>query len=79
MNTLRSLVWISLGVVVAALAAAMTLSLTMVAGLVMSLALGWRMMSLKQKPMPLYARARKQQARQPVRIWNDGNGTIIDM
>ncbi|MDQ0457415.1 hypothetical protein [Rhizobium paknamense] len=75
MQTLRLFALAAVGIAALTAAAFLTFSLTVVAGLMMTAALGWRALTMKAKPMPVYARAEKK----PVRVWNDGRGTIIDM
>ncbi|MBB4954816.1 hypothetical protein H4S14_002620 [Agrobacterium vitis] len=77
MQNLRVFGLVGLGVVALMATAVLTVSITLIAGAVLSGTLAWRMLTLRPKPAPVNAQARKNA--QPVRIWNDGKGTIIDM
>ncbi|GEO85824.1 MULTISPECIES: hypothetical protein [Alphaproteobacteria] len=77
MHNLRSVAIAAVGIVVLAIAAAFTVSLTLIAGAVLTLTLAARMLTLRPKKTPVYAKA-KSQARE-MRVWNDGRGTIIDL
>lgn len=82
MQNLRALGLLGLGVIALTAAALLTFSLTLVLGAVLTGTLAWRALTLKPKPVAVHARKRQtgQSAeQQPVRIWNDGRGTIIDM
>lgn len=75
MQNLRSVAIAAAGIVVLAIAAAFTVSLTLIAGAVLTLAA--RMLTARPKKAPVYAKA-KAQGRE-MRVWNDGRGTIIDL
>ncbi|MHA7971209.1 hypothetical protein [Rhizobium terricola] len=77
MQNLRSVALGITGIAVLALAAAFTVSLTLIAGAVLTLSLAARMLSPKRKAAPVYAKANKR--RDEMRVWNDGRGTIIDL
>jgi predicted phage tail protein len=77
MQNLRSVALGITGIAVLALAAAFTVSLTLIAGAVLTLSLAARMLSPKRKTAPVYAKANKR--RDEMRVWNDGRGTIIDL
>ncbi|WP_321383733.1 hypothetical protein [Rhizobium sp.] len=77
MQNLRVLGLVGLGVVALTATAVLTVSMTLIAGVVLSGTLAWRMLTLRQKPAPVHARS--QGGATPKRIWNDGHGTIIDM
>lgn len=78
MPNLRSIALAVGGIAIFALAAVFTLSLTLVAGAVLSLTLLTRMVTMRKARAPVYARASRQ-PQADMRIWNDGRGTIIDM
>lgn len=75
MHNLRSVAIALIGLALFAAAAVVTVSLTLLAGTVLTMVLAARMLSLRSKPVPVRA---KPQA-QPMRVWNDGRGTIIDL
>lgn len=77
MQNLRVFGLVGLGVVALMATAVLTVSITLIAGAVLSGTLVWRMLTLRQKPAPVHAYSRDQA--KPMRIWNDGRGTIIDM
>lgn len=77
MQNLRVFGLVGLGVVALTATAVLTVSLTLIAGAVLTGTLAWRILTLRPKPAPVHARSRKDT--QPMRIWNDGHGTIIDM
>ena len=79
MQNLRSLAIAAAGIVVLALAAVFTVSLTLIAGAVLTLTLAARMLTLRPKKAPVYARAKAQGHAREIRVWNDGRGTIIDL
>ncbi|MCM2440421.1 hypothetical protein HGO34_11925 [Agrobacterium vitis] len=79
MQNLRALGLLGLGVIALTAAALLTFSLTLVLGAVLTGTLAWRALTLKPKPVAVHARKRLPEEQQPVRIWNDGRGTIIDM
>ncbi|KAA3516721.1 hypothetical protein G6L63_14225 [Agrobacterium vitis] len=79
MQNLRALGLLGLGVIALTAAALLTFSLTLVLGVVLTGTLAWRALTLKPKPVAVHARKRQSEEQQPVRIWNDGRGTIIDM
>lgn len=75
MQNLRSVAIALIGLALFAAAAVVTVSLTLLAGAVLTMALAARVLSLRAKPVAVRA---KPQA-QPMRVWNDGRGTIIDL
>ncbi|HCL65819.1 MAG TPA: hypothetical protein DIC56_13470 [Rhizobium sp.] len=77
MQNLRSVGLALAGISVLAVAAVFTVSLTLIAGVVLTLSMVARMFSMRTKSAPAYARA-KTQGRE-MRVWNDGRGTIIDL
>lgn len=82
MNSLRSIALATGGIVILALAAAFTLSLTLVLGAVLTVALGIRVLALRMKEARVPVRAKRaEQGRgeQGMHVWNDGRGTIIDL
>ncbi len=79
MQNLRSVALGLAGIVVIAAAAAFTVSLTLIAGAVLTLSLAYRMLTARTKPAPVYAKAGKKSGEREMRIWNDGRGTIIDL
>ena len=75
MQNVRALFIIVSAIAVLAVAALLTASLTVAfAGILAVLSIG-RAVSARLKPVPVRANANKQ----PMRIWNDGRGTIIDL
>lgn len=81
MQNLRSVALGLAGIVVIAAAAAFTVSLTLIAGAVLTLSLAYRMLTARAKAAaaPVYAKAGKKSGEREMRIWNDGRGTIIDL
>lgn len=83
MIMLRTVVFTVIGLAVALLATLFTASLVVAfAGIATVLLAGRAMtMRMQQKAQPAYVYADRRNANraQPVRIWNDGRGTIIDM
>lgn len=79
MQNFRSLAIAAAGIVVLAIAAVFTVSLTLIAGAVLTLTLAARMLTLRPKKAPVYARAKAQGQAREIRVWNDGRGTIIDL
>jgi hypothetical protein len=77
MQNLRVFGLVGLGVVAFMATAVLTVSITVIAGAVLTAALAWRMLAPQAKPAPVRARAKSGE--KPMRIWNDGRGTIIDM
>lgn len=75
MQNIRSFFVIMTAIAVLAVAALMTASLTIAfIGTLAILSLA-KALSARLKPVPV----RQKAARQDLRIWNDGRGTIIDM
>lgn len=79
MQNLRSIALAAAGIVVLAVAAAFTVSMTLIAAAVLTLTLAARMLTLRPKKAPVYARARNEAKGHEMRVWNDGRGTIIDL
>lgn len=79
MQNLRSVAIAAAGIVVLAIAAAFTVSLTLIAGAVLTLSLAYRMLTARTKAAPVYARASAKSGEREMRVWNDGRGTIIDL
>jgi hypothetical protein len=79
MHNLRSIAIAAAGIVVLAIAAVFTVSLTLIAGAVLTLTLAARMLTLRSKKAPVYAKAKTQGQAREIRVWNDGRGTIIDL
>lgn len=77
MQNLRVFGLVGLGVVALMATAVLTVSITLIAGAILSATLAFRMLAFKQKPVPVHARRRDEA--KPMRVWNDGRGTIIDM
>ena len=75
MQNIRSALFAVAGLAVMGIAAAFAVSLTLIVGLLLTATLGARMLMLKAKPRPVYAKTRKERE---MRVWNDGRGTIID-
>ena len=78
MKNIHSLFFAVAGTVVFAGLALFTISLTLAFGAILTLILAIRALSLRSKPVPVRAKANDDQ-RKPMRIWNDGKGTIIDL
>lgn len=76
MHNIRSAVLAFAGLALIGLAAAFAVSLTLVIGAFLTVTLAVRMLMLRTKQAPVYAKARRQE---DMRIWNDGKGTIIDL
>ncbi len=80
MQNLRSFVLAAGALVIFAVAAAFTLSLTLIVGAVLTVSLVAKMLSMRPKPVPVRARSGKREGgERPMRVWNDGRGTIIDL
>lgn len=77
MQNLRVFGLVGLCVVAFMATAVLTVSITVIAGVVLTGALAWRILAPQAKPAPVQARARRGE--KPMQIWNDGRGTIIDM
>lgn len=75
MQNLRTAGLALAGICVFATAAVFTISLTLVAGAILTVSLAIRMLSTRAKPAPLHAKARHRK----MHVWNDGRGTIIDL
>lgn len=78
MQSLRSIALAAGGVAILASAAVFTLSLTVLAGGILTMSLIARMLMNRAKTSPVYARAKRPQEK-TMRVWNDGRGTIIDL
>lgn len=79
MQNLRSVALGLAGIVVIAAAAAFAVSLTLIAGAVLTLSLGYRMLTARTKAAPVYAKTNRKSSEREMRVWNDGRGTIIDL
>lgn len=79
MHNLRSIAIAAAGIFMLAIAAVFTVSLTLIAGAVLTLTLAARMLTLRSKKAPVYAKAKTQGQAREIRVWNDGRGTIIDL
>lgn len=75
MQNLRTIGLALAGICVFAAAAVFTISLTLVAGAILTVSLAARMLSMRAKPAPLHAKAKSRE----MHVWNDGRGTIIDL
>lgn len=78
MKNIHSLFFAVAGAVVFAGLALLTVSLTLAFGTILTLILAIRALSLRTKPVPVRAKANEGQHK-PMRVWNDGKGTIIDL
>jgi uncharacterized membrane protein (UPF0136 family) len=76
MKNIRSLFLALTGVAVFAGLALLTVSLTLVFAAILTVFLAVRVISTRAKPVPVRATADRGK---PMRIWNDGRGTIIDL
>ena len=83
MSLFRTVVFTVIGLAVALLATLFTASLVVAFAGIATVLLAARAISLRLQPKTqrayVYAEARNAHRSQPVRIWNDGRGTIIDM
>ena len=83
MSLFRTVVFTVIGLAVALLATLFTASLVVAFAGIATVLLAARAISLRFQPKQqrayVYANARPGDRREPVRIWNDGRGTIIDM
>lgn len=77
MQSISSLILAVAGIAVLSLFGFVALSLFMVFAGILSLSILARAVILKPKPAPVYADAKN--GHRVTRVWNDGNGTIIDM
>ncbi len=75
MQNIRSFFFFATGIALFALAAVLTASLTVAFMGILGILAAGRLLSARLKPIP--ARAKKNE--HPIRIWNDGRGTIIDL
>lgn len=76
MKNIQSLLVVLVGIIAFAGLALLTVSLTLVFAAILTVLLAVRVLSARAKPVPVRADAK---GRQPMRIWNDGRGTIIDL
>ncbi|WFS00621.1 hypothetical protein [Rhizobium tumorigenes] len=76
MKNIRSLFLALTGVAIFAGLALLTVSLTLVFAAILTVLLAVRVLSTRAKPVPVRATAN---GTKPMRIWNDGRGTIIDL
>ena len=76
MKNVRSLFFALTGAAIFACLALLTVSLTLAFGAILTLFLAVRALSLRTRPVPVRTKA---DSRKPMRVWNDGNGTIIDL
>ncbi len=76
MKNIRSLFLAAAGVAIFAGLALLTVSLTLVFGVILTAFLAVRVLSTRAKPVPVRAKAN---GAKPMRVWNDGRGTIIDL
>lgn len=83
MSFVRTVVFTVIGLAVALLATAFTASIVIAFAGIATVLLAARAMSLHLQPRQqrayVKAEAQRGMRREPVRIWNDGRGTIIDM
>lgn len=79
MQNVRAFFVIISAIAVLAMAALLTASLTVAfAGILAVLSIG-RVLSTRLKPVPVAARSGARTGQRPMRVWNDGRGTIIDL
>ncbi len=76
MQNLRSIFLMLAGFTVFVALAALTFSVTLAVGGILTVLMAARALSMKMKPAPVRAKA---EAKREMRIWNDGRGTIIDL
>lgn len=80
MQNIRSVFLLLAGITAFAALALLTFSVTLAVGAILTVLMVGRALSLKMKAAPVCARATsKTRDGQPMRIWNDGRGTIIDL
>lgn len=84
MRSIRSFFLTLAGLTLVAIVALFTASIGIaIAGAVSVLLFGQWLSSMlagnEREPVRAYARASRTQDGRPVRVWNDGKGTIIDM
>lgn len=79
MQSITSLFLSIAGIAVLAFFGFVTLSLMMVFAGILSLTLVARAVMGQPKPVPVHARRESRKGQDVRRVWNDGQGTIIDM
>jgi hypothetical protein len=83
MSLFRTVVFTVIGLAVALVATLFTASIVIAFAGIATVLLAARAMSLHLQPTQrqayVRAEANRDTPRQPVRIWNDGKGTIVDM
>jgi hypothetical protein len=83
MSFFRTVIFTVIGLAVALLATLFTASIVIAFASIATVLLAARAMSLHLQPAQRRAYVRAQASRdtprQPLRIWNDGKGTIVDM
>ena len=81
MNTFKSVLITAAALSIAVIASLFTASLVLAFAGVATVLLAARAIAVRMQPKEarIYARARNNRYMQPVRVWNDGKGTIIDM
>ena len=80
MQNIRSIFLMLSGVTIFVALEFLTFSVTLAVGGILTVLMVGRALSLKMKPAPVRAQARrKPHSGADMRIWNDGRGTIIDL
>ncbi|SIQ60467.1 hypothetical protein SAMN05880582_102269 [Rhizobium sp. RU20A] len=82
MKTIRSVLLTAIAAAVGLVALVFTASLGLMLAALMSVVLVGATLANRLQPRPVRARATadaRSGQRQPLRVWNDGRGTIIDM
>ncbi len=80
MKTIRSVLLTAIAAAVGLAALVFTASLGLMLAALMSVVLVGATLAHRLQPRAVRAEARARSGqRQPVRVWNDGRGTIIDM
>jgi hypothetical protein len=81
MNNIKTVLFAVAGLSIAVVASLFTASLVLAFAGIATVLLAARAVSLRLQPEPVrvYARDSRKSVRQPIRVWDDGKGTIIDM
>jgi hypothetical protein len=81
MNNIKTVLFAVAGLSIAVVASLFTASLVLAFAGIATVLLAARAVSVRLQPEPVrvYARDDRNSVRQPIRVWDDGKGTIIDM
>ncbi|MGR9437575.1 hypothetical protein ACU8V1_21580 [Rhizobium leguminosarum] len=77
MQNIRSIFLMLAGATVFVAMLLLTFSVTLAVGGILTVLMVGRALSMKMKPAPV--RAKTNNGRPEMRVWNDGRGTIIDL